>query len=603
MKKVQKLLILVLCLALLGAFGLFAVACGGDDANDGKLTVTFMDGNTVLSTQKVEKGGTVTEPTAPTKSGYEFVRWCATPTFSQPFRFDTEIEEDTRVFAGFRSTAADNHTWYMLGESSVSNFFSSNHAWTAVENPNEAVTLVKDATAGNKFSITVDLYAGDMFKIINTENGWNTASDPANKPFGEVGYGYMNAEQYSNDYFEGQGTPFSDSAKKSNISVKQDGKYKITLIVDTTWNLTELKVERVGDAKDLGVQYNYYIKGKYITDWNNMLVDYTKFAETTDSTVYSLTIGMQNEDEFMFLTTQKKDPTQIGNHSAAAFVVSDDAKTTAAVEAGSSNFKIKGGTGTYQFTIDRTNVETDKKPTIKVEKTAETVPAYDYYIKGNMKGEGTEADKNWQNRYKMTVNTDGTYSYTMLMEKDDEFQVTVTEKDVASVVGGADKFSITTAYANPKNMTVNIDTKATNYKVLKTDTFTVTINPVNMLVSVVGESDPVIYNVVLHGKFAPATSWADSAEKGVVEAEKGLTCTITKELAEGDVFGVKTLKDGSTAQIDWANTTHSGWTGCTGLKAASDNNIECEADGTYKFEITLSADGKIVSVTASVVAE
>jgi len=33
MKKVQKLLILVLCLALLGAFGLFAVACGGEEGD------------------------------------------------------------------------------------------------------------------------------------------------------------------------------------------------------------------------------------------------------------------------------------------------------------------------------------------------------------------------------------------------------------------------------------------------------------------------------------------------------------------------------------------------------------------------------------------
>lgn len=602
MKKVQKWLILVLCLALLGAFGSFAIACGDDEApaGDGKLTVTFVDGNTVLSTQKVEKGGKVTEPVAPTKSGYEFVRWCATPTFSQPFDFDMEIEQNTRVFAGFRSTAADDHTWYLLGESKVSKLFSSNHGWTAVDTPNAEVTFTKDAAAGNKFSITVDLYTGDMFKIVNTENGWNSASDPANKPFGEVGYGYMNSAQYNNEYLEGIGTPFSDAAKKSNISVKQDGNYKITLTVDAAWNLTELSVERLGDAEDLGVQYNYYIKGKYITDWNNMFVEYTKFTETTDSTVYELTIGMKAGDEFMFMSAQKSDPEQVGSNNVSAFILSDDEKTAAAIEAGAYNFNVTGGTGTYKFIIDRTDVETDLKPTLKAEKTAETVPAYDYYIKGNMKGGDTEPDSSWQKRYKMTLGTGGVYSYTMAMEKDDMFQVTVTERGVPSVTTGADKFSITAAYANPKNTSVNIDTTSNNFKVLKSDTFTVTIDPVNMLVSVVGENDPVIYSVMLHGKFAPATGWKDSAEKATVEVDKGLSCTITKTLTSGDAFGVKTTKEGSSAQIGWGNAASGDaytFTGCDGIEGTRD--ITCTADGTYVFNVTLSEDGQIVSVVVT----
>ena len=80
MKKVQKVLISALCVALsAGAL----IACGGGDdgkKGDGKFTVTFYNGDSVISKVDVDKNGVVAMPeTAPTKDGYEFVRWCATP--------------------------------------------------------------------------------------------------------------------------------------------------------------------------------------------------------------------------------------------------------------------------------------------------------------------------------------------------------------------------------------------------------------------------------------------------------------------------------------------------------------------------------------------
>ena len=68
-------------------------------------TMTFKDGDTVLSTQTVESGQKATKPADPTKDGYTFGGWYADATFSAAFDFDTAIAADTTIYAKFTANS------------------------------------------------------------------------------------------------------------------------------------------------------------------------------------------------------------------------------------------------------------------------------------------------------------------------------------------------------------------------------------------------------------------------------------------------------------------------------------------------------------------
>ena len=64
-------------------------------------TVTFKDGESVLSTVTVNSGEKVTKPADPTKTGYTFNGWYADATFTAAFDFDQAITANTTVYAKF----------------------------------------------------------------------------------------------------------------------------------------------------------------------------------------------------------------------------------------------------------------------------------------------------------------------------------------------------------------------------------------------------------------------------------------------------------------------------------------------------------------------
>lgn len=64
-------------------------------------TVTFVDGETTLSTTTVANGLKATRPSNPIKSGYAFVDWYEDSEFTVLFDFNTEITENKTVYAKF----------------------------------------------------------------------------------------------------------------------------------------------------------------------------------------------------------------------------------------------------------------------------------------------------------------------------------------------------------------------------------------------------------------------------------------------------------------------------------------------------------------------
>ena len=65
-------------------------------------TVSFMDGDDVLSTQQVSFGSMASEPESPGKDGYAFTGWYANKSCTREFDFEsTPIAGDTKVYAGW----------------------------------------------------------------------------------------------------------------------------------------------------------------------------------------------------------------------------------------------------------------------------------------------------------------------------------------------------------------------------------------------------------------------------------------------------------------------------------------------------------------------
>ena len=86
-------------------------ACGptDEDPEVTEYTVTYYDDETVLKTETVEEGKKATEWT-PTKEGYNFDGWYATPNFAHEFDFDAAINEDTSVYSKWSSSAQVDDT-------------------------------------------------------------------------------------------------------------------------------------------------------------------------------------------------------------------------------------------------------------------------------------------------------------------------------------------------------------------------------------------------------------------------------------------------------------------------------------------------------------
>ena len=592
MKKVQKLLIAALCVTM-GA-SMF-VACGDDAGNTpggGKYTVTFYDGTTVLSTQEVEHGGKAVKPTPdPTKEGFDFLRWYATPSYNIVYNFDTEIEEATSVFAGFRSTAADTHTWYLAG-TSKSGLFNEAGDWkgdlTDATVP-DSVKLAQSTTKGNEFTITCDLFKGDQFQILNTADGWNGTSFS-----GQIGYGYMNPDQYSTEntaQMYGQSNPYDAGAKKQNITVGVSGNYTIKLTVDTNGNkLTEISYVRNGDIENADIQYEYYILGEKLNNWNTKALDFTHFA-TEDHSRYTLTIGMFAGDMFQFNSIDSNETAL--RWGPANSVLADDAKTTAAItNIADKNFGIAGGAGTYTFTLTLTKDGAgDDVLTVAAEKVAETMPDYDFYVKGSIGG-----DTSWSQKHQMTAGENGDYTLTVAIAQGEEFMLVATEKgDLNTTV-----FNITTAYAVDRFVSDQIEYKGNNFRAKSADTFTIKINAYTMAVSVSGESDEAtVYAAILKGTVNGWDATKATAEQKVVFTS-GNTADMTVTLNVDDEFMFITCDnaDATCAQVHYINA--GAITLCDGLTGTQ--NIKCTKAGTYKFTITIDDIGNFVSVTVVEVA-
>lgn len=59
------------------------------------------NGGSEVASQTVNAGETATEPTDPTKQGYDFVAWYSDEELHNEFSFSTAINANTTLYAGW----------------------------------------------------------------------------------------------------------------------------------------------------------------------------------------------------------------------------------------------------------------------------------------------------------------------------------------------------------------------------------------------------------------------------------------------------------------------------------------------------------------------
>lgn len=384
--------ILATCAAL--TMSVAFAACGGGQNPEGDgtyYTVTYMDGTTVLKTERVKSGEKPTAYTPTKDGGYEFVDWFATPSKNHKYDMNAAITGDVTVYAGFTLYTEDTREFYILGSGTSELLFTSN--WGKVITDDHKLTKASDK---NEYSITCDLKKGDQFQFALN-------SDWANKR----GFGYLASLDLPDGtaVFSGQGSVYDDSAKGSNIVCEYSGNYTLTLktypnedYYNTSgegyteerkeiYNLgtyDSIEWKRNGDViNDAVTVTDFYIKGEKITGWADMYNNSTKMVN--NGGIYTMSIYLKEGDQFMF-TSQVTQIESSGTTSSTGSEYIKSNALTAESRTLVSGYTEAGGnmtavaSGMYTFTYDST------AKTLAVTFEDETPAACDYYLDGNFGG-------------------------------------------------------------------------------------------------------------------------------------------------------------------------------------------------------------------------
>ena len=350
MKKITK--ILSLLLALVFAMSTF-VACGEPiveqvietvyEGGSDKVTVQWVWGQVVLKEELVDRGSYLT-PWTPEVEGREFEGWYEIPEKIKTFRFDkTPIKNSMRIYASFSGGPLDVETeapdWYLIG-TGKGDLSKSN--W---QHGGSMQHLGLYAGEDGIYKVTLELYAGDAFKLTRDE-GWADE-----KAIDKVA-GFANGK-----VTDANGTVVFTAGQNNNIVVAegQNGKYEITYDPNAD-QLGFTKLQELGEKPDdirLIGGFNNWNQGtkygendyKFTPDSENVIWTYTWVAEAdTEFKVYNNISGNyypDGTDNNLKITTAGT-YTVTFNLKTQAIVVTDENGNT--VDVGSTGGNTSAGT-------------------------------------------------------------------------------------------------------------------------------------------------------------------------------------------------------------------------------------------------------------------
>ncbi len=363
MKRTLTVLALVLSMVML--IGLFA-ACNNQttQTDDNKVTVSWYQGSTLLKEEKVEKGSKLTSWT-PEVADKTFTGWFSEASLTQAFDFETVINEDTDLFAAFKSEAyvEDTNEYYLIGSGSGSMKPSN---WDhAASQSNLKMTKDTSVTDKNVYKITIDMYAGDRFQIC-FGGDWN----------GQQGIGYIPGATYADGVNPNGGATVTAADKKYaevkdangnvvfiggdeydkeyyvwNIILNegQDGKYTFTLTTypaNAQYNTIEWKLEE--KLQPQTVTHDMHIIGSH-NNWDATNTEFPmKKSEDGSSWLGFITIKPEHYVDYAL------------NGQGAALKVINHVDGAYYGDAAGENICLPEGTYAIKYTVDGNKVEFEK---------------------------------------------------------------------------------------------------------------------------------------------------------------------------------------------------------------------------------------------------
>lgn len=168
---------------------------------DNKVDVCWYYGSKLLKEEEVEKGTKLVSWT-PEEEGKTFTGWFAEASATTPFDFEQPINEDTDIFAAFKSDefVEDTNSYYLIGTGAGD---MGQAAWDHTK-AEAALTMQKqDVEKANVYKLTITMYAGDRFQVC-FGGAWD----------GQQGIGIMVGAEYCAGVNEYDGNEYTAEDKK-----------------------------------------------------------------------------------------------------------------------------------------------------------------------------------------------------------------------------------------------------------------------------------------------------------------------------------------------------------------------------------------------------
>ena len=314
MKKVLSIIALIAVLVL--SVACFASCMGGNNGGENKdgdkVTVSWYQGSKLLKEESITKGSKVTTWTPDAVEGKTFTGWYAEASLTQPFDFDAAINEDTDIFAAFKSDeyVEDTNSYYLIGTGS-GDMLKAN--W---DHTNAAANLAmtkEDVAGANVYSITLTMYAGDMFQICYG-GSWD----------GQVGIGLIKGAEYCDGVNFYDNATYTAADKKvaqvkndagevvfigsdeynksfevwnAKLAEGMDGKYKITYTTyPNAGAYNQITFELIEKIEPMTVTHSMHFVGEF-NSWNasDEKADF-HMKEADDKATWSGFVTVTDED-------------------------------------------------------------------------------------------------------------------------------------------------------------------------------------------------------------------------------------------------------------------------------------------------------------------
>ena len=361
-------MVLVLSVACFASCGLFEQ----DEPETEKVTVSWYQGSKLLKEEEVEKGSKVTS-WEPTVEGKTFTGWYAEASLTQAFDFNKAIEADTDIFAAFKSDefVEDTTSYYLIGAGAGD---MGKAAW---DHGNAAANLTmtkQDVENANVYTITITMYAGDMFQICH-DGSWD----------GQVGIGLMVGAEYCDGVNFYDNNTYTAADKKVaqvknsagevvfigsdeynkgfevwNIKLAEgmDGKYKITYTTyPNAGAYNQITFELVEKIEPMTVTHDMYIIGTH-NEWSENFEETSPYrlAESTDKATWTGSFVVTEE---MYADWTETDPANPHGVKCAAIKVFNKIGGGYYSPDGNNVF-LTAGTYSIKYTVEGNVVEIAK---------------------------------------------------------------------------------------------------------------------------------------------------------------------------------------------------------------------------------------------------